>query len=90
MATTTEARDEEFVAQHIDANPGGRGPAEARLAEYGTSVWAIVAYWNAVDQDAGVVARDFEVPLDAIEAALAYYRLHKDLIDARLLLNSAA
>jgi hypothetical protein len=30
-----------------------------------------------------------EVPVEVIEAALAYYRRNKTYIDARLLLNSA-
>ena len=36
------------------------------------------------------VAEDYEVPLEAVEAALAYYELHRYLIDARIALNDAA
>jgi uncharacterized protein (DUF433 family) len=89
VALTDDRHDATLVAEHIDANPHGRGPSEARLAEHGTSVWAIVAYWNATNHDTVEVARDFGVPVEAIEAALAFYRRHKDLIDARLLLNAA-
>src|SRR5687767_9681794 len=85
--TVTESTQEALIERHIDANPHGRGPAEARLAEYGPAVWAIVAYWKAANGDLRQVARDFEVPMEAVEAALAFYRLHQDLIDARLVLN---
>jgi len=35
------------------------------------------------------LARDYALPREAVEAALAYYRRNKEYIDARLLLNSA-
>ena len=83
-------RDEELIAQHIDANPQGRGPAEARLAEYGTPVWALIAYLDAVKGDRAAVAADYEVPEEAVAAAIAFYERHKPQIDARLLVNAAA
>jgi uncharacterized protein (DUF433 family) len=89
MAVMDRTREAALIARHIDPNPHGRGPAEARLAEYGPAVWAIVAYWRAAGENAGEVARDFQVPAEAVEAALAFYRLHKDLIEARLLLSAA-
>jgi uncharacterized protein (DUF433 family) len=33
------------------------------------------------------VARDYDVPEEAVEAALAYYSQHAPLIDARILAN---
>jgi uncharacterized protein (DUF433 family) len=89
MATTVRSREDTLIEQHIDANPRGLGPAEARLLEYGTSVWALVAYLEACGGDVEAVATDYEVPMEAVEAALAYYRRNKAIIDARLTLNSA-
>ena len=90
MSVVDVARDEALIARYIDSNPHGRGPAEARLIGYGTSVWALVAYLQACNGDAAEVAHDYKLPLEAVEAAIAYYRRYKALIDARLLLNEAA
>ena len=90
MAISTD-RDaaQALIARYIDANPHDRGAAEARLRDHGTSVWALVGYYlQAVGRDAEQVAHDYHLPREAVEAALAYYRQHQALIDARLLLNN--
>ena len=63
-----------------------RGPAYARLADYGTPVWAIIGYWKAVKDDAQV-ARDYDVPLANVQAAKAYYGHYQRYIDAFHILN---
>ena len=87
----TTPDDEQLIERHIDPNwdryPGGR--ADARLREFGVPVWALVGHLRAVGNDVDQVAADYVLPREAVDAALAYYRRHKDLIDARLLLNSA-
>jgi uncharacterized protein (DUF433 family) len=87
-----EAREAQaLIDRHIAVDPDGRGPADAYLKDYGTSVWALVAYLQGgAAGDARRAAADYEVPLEAVRAALAYYARHKAHIDARLLLNSAA
>ncbi|MBI3971845.1 MAG: hypothetical protein HY332_11200 [Chloroflexi bacterium] len=91
ITAANQQREEELITQYVDPDPHGRGPAEARLRDYGTSVWALVAYYlDAVDHDLDRVARDYDVPREAVEAALAYYRRNQALIDARLLLNAWA
>jgi uncharacterized protein (DUF433 family) len=51
-------------------------------------VWAIVSYYRqAVHGDLDRVAHDYDIPREAVEAALAYYRMHRQAIDARILLN---
>jgi uncharacterized protein (DUF433 family) len=83
------ARGEELIARYIDADARrGRGLSDARLREYGTPVWALIGYLRAVGGDIDRVASDYEIPREAVEAALAYYERHKALIDARLLLNA--
>lgn len=74
------------IEEHIlpSADPG-----EARLRLSGTHVWAIVGYWRAVGGDAARVAHAYSVPTEAIDAALAYYKRHKPVIDARLAANVA-
>ena len=83
--------DERLLQRHIDPSwdryPGGR--ADARLSDTGVPVWALVGHLRAVGNDIDRVAADYELPPEAAEAALVYYRRHKALIDARLLLNTA-
>ena len=82
-------RDQELIARHIEPNPHRSGQHEARLKEYGVSVWALVGYWKGAGGDVDQVAEANQVPREAVEAALAYYRQHQYLIDARLALNAA-
>ena len=90
MATVAGTHEAALIAQHIDANPHGRGPADARLREYGTSVWALIAALQACAWNKVATADDFEIPVEAVDAAIAYYHAHKAAIDAKLLLNTAA
>ena len=77
---------ERYIDLDTDRYPGGR--ADARPREYGVPVWALVGYLRVVDNDVDRVAEDYELPREAVEAALAYYRRNQPYIDARLLLNS--
>ncbi len=78
-----------LVAKSIEPNPHRLGLDEARLKNYGVSVWALVGYLDAAGGDVDRVAADYELPRVAVEAALAYYRRHRELIDARLAANVA-
>lgn len=69
--------------EYIELNPNRPGPADARLRTYGVSVWAIIGYLEAVHGDLARVAADYDIPLEAVQAAQAYYRRHKAVIDAR-------
>jgi uncharacterized protein (DUF433 family) len=86
-----KAEDERLVERYIDLEwdryPGGR--ADARLRDSGVSVWAIVAYLRVYDNDADQVANHFDLSREEMDGALAYYRLNKPYIDARILLNEA-
>ncbi len=77
---------ERYIDLDTDRYPGGR--ADARLREYGVPVWALIGHLRVVDEDVDRVAEDYELPREAVEAALAYYRRNQPYIDARLLLNS--
>ncbi len=78
--------EDELIARHIEPHPSKAGRQEARLRDSGISVWALVAYLPAVEGDVSRVAADYELTAEAVEAALAYYRRHKALFDAHLLL----
>jgi uncharacterized protein (DUF433 family) len=79
--------DDELIERYIDWKRYDR--ADARLRGRGTHVWAIVGQLRVARGDVTEVAKDYEVPAEAIQAALAYYQRNKEYIDARLLLNSA-
>ncbi len=83
--------DQKLIERYIDLDtdryPGGK--ADARLRTYGVSVWALIGYLHVVDNSVARVAEDYGLPGEAVEAALAYYRHHRQPIDARLLLNTA-
>lgn len=59
------------------------------MAGYGYSVWILIDALNEADQDLARVAREYELPQEAIEAAVAFYRQHHDAIDARMRANAA-
>ena len=82
--------EDALIACYIEENPRLPGPAEARLRRYGTSVWALISYLHdAVEGDIATAAADYEIPVDAVRAALAYYHRHRDPIDARTAWNAA-
>jgi hypothetical protein len=82
--------EDALIEQYIEENPLRPGPADARLKDAGTAVWALVSYLDrAVGGDVARAAGDYDVPVDAMEAALTYYRQHKQAIDARIAVSAA-
>jgi len=86
MAQQTDTRDE-LIARYIVRDPWTT-PDQAWLVGSGVDVWAIIGYLRGFDIDETAAA--YEVPREAVEAALAYYDRHRKVIDARLTLNDAA
>jgi uncharacterized protein (DUF433 family) len=80
-------RDDQLIDTYIELNPHKPWVAEARLKEYGIAVWALVGHLPAVEDDIAWLASDYDIPSEAVEAALVYYRRHQTLIDARLAAN---
>jgi hypothetical protein len=83
-------RDDELIARYIEENPWHPGPADVRLVDSAVPVWAPAGEYLAGAGDAAQIAATFAVPCEAVEAALACYRLHQAVIDARLALNAPA
>jgi uncharacterized protein (DUF433 family) len=77
-----------LIEQYIEQDPSRPGRYNARLKDYGVHVWALISYLQVVDWDVERTAHDYDVPREAVEAALAYYREHKDIIDARIEANN--
>lgn len=79
--------EQALIARWIVQHPQ-RGSAEARLADSGTPVWAIIGYLRAVGGDRVRASADYEVEPDAVDAAVAYYDRFPYQIDARLEANA--
>lgn len=84
--TITE-NDQQLIERWIDPESRRYGRAEARLKQYGVSVWVLMSYWYYGQGDIDRAAKEYHLPREAVEAALAYYRQHQKYIDARILLN---
>jgi len=82
--------EEELIQRYIQRDPDKPGVEEARLANYYQHVWALIGHWKATNHDAAEVAAAYDVPEEAIHAALAYYRRHKAAIDTRLAAHMAS
>jgi uncharacterized protein (DUF433 family) len=79
----------DLIERYIEENPQHRGAADVRLIEHAVPVWALIGHYQATGRDAEYVAQSYRVPLEAVHAALAYYRQNRAVIDARLDANSA-
>jgi uncharacterized protein (DUF433 family) len=83
---STDALIDRFIAQ----DPYRSGAAEAVIAGFGVSVWAVVGHLMWTNFDVHATAQSYELPVEAVQAALAYYQRHKCEIDARLEANTIA
>lgn len=78
---------EELIERFIEENPFRPGVADARLTDSGVPVWAIIGYLPAVGDNPDRVAKSYDLPREAVDAALAYYDRHRRVIDARIAAN---
>jgi hypothetical protein len=79
-----------LIKRYIEENPHKPGPADARLKDAGTTVWALISYLDrALGGDVEQAATDYQVPVEAVQAARAYCKGHRKLIDARIAPNAA-
>ena len=84
-----QQQTQDLITRWIEPHPWRGDVAEARLKEFGISVWALIGYLRIVDGDPARVAEDYRVPEEAVMAAVAYYQQHQAAIDARLAANAA-
>jgi uncharacterized protein (DUF433 family) len=79
-----------LIRRYVEENPHRPGPLHARLKESGVEIWALISYlYKAMHGDREATARDYDIPLDAVHAADAYYHQHQDAIDGRIAANVA-
>lgn len=81
---------EALISRHIDPNPAGLGPANARLRESEISVWLLVACMDQFGENLEDLAEDYEISEDAAMAALYFYWRHREAIDKRISHGRAA
>ena len=87
--TKRAATDEDkLIARWIEPNPHRPGADEVRIKGYDMSVWAIIGYLDSRnEEELAAIAHAFEVPIEVVRAAIAYYRRHKEILDNRLAAN---
>ncbi|HEY7033218.1 MAG TPA: hypothetical protein VH482_17900 [Thermomicrobiales bacterium] len=78
-----------WMWKHLDFLDGMRTPYEARMAASGARLRTIVRQLKMDDWDIDRVAQSRDLSVEAIRAAIAYYERHKEVIDARILLEDA-
>jgi uncharacterized protein (DUF433 family) len=86
MAKAEENTDA-LIEQYIEPDPRRPRIDDARVKDYGIAVWAIIGRLEAAHGDIAQAAADYDLPPDAVRAALAYYARYRDAIDARRAAN---
>jgi uncharacterized protein (DUF433 family) len=85
--------EQQLPAHWITPHPYKAGTDEVILRRSDIPDWAIIgdftAQGPAMDAEVPAVAADYGVPVEAVRAALAYYRRHQAVIDNRLAANLA-
>ncbi len=76
-----------LIHRWVAADPYHSGPDDVRIINYGVSVWAVIGYLPAVHGDVAQAARDFDIPVEAVLAAIAYYGENREAIDERIAAN---
>jgi uncharacterized protein (DUF433 family) len=76
-------RQEMLLDSYIHLDPAESGVDQARVAPADVPVWVIVAQVEGAGGDVAQVAEDYELPREAVEAALIFYRRNRAAIDAR-------
>ena len=92
MATPAQVQladvDEAEFDRMVEQDPHDPGRHNARLTDYGHHVWAVIDYLNSRNGDVAATASAFAGgSTDAIRAAIRYYERHRELIDAKILLE---
>jgi hypothetical protein len=91
MATTlppiNATVDDAIVDAMIEQDPNKPGRHNARYKEYGTHVSTILGVLQRTHGDIAETAREWQMPEEAVWAAIRYYERHKELFDAYVLLQ---
>jgi hypothetical protein len=81
--------EQELIDRLIEQHNRKRGYAESIMVENGASVWVRIHDWLSVG-DLARVKKNWDLTDEALIAEIAYYRRHKQVIDARIALEEDA
>lgn len=84
LTTVHDQEPGELIAHYVEQNPHRPGLGDARVIGSGVSVAAIFTALLTAGGDRRAVAADYDLPEAAVQAAIWYYALHKDEVDARI------
>ena len=74
----TTPNDAALIARYIERDPAQPWPGGERIKHLHTPVWALIGYYKlGAGGDIDLVAEDYELPRDAVAAALAFYHTHE-------------
>lgn len=79
----------ELIERWIEPNPNKPSKDEAVIKGYYVPVWALIGHGAAPEGDPRPIAEDYDLPVEAVEAAFTYYRRNRAFIDVRLAQNAA-
>ncbi len=78
---------DDLIPAYIDADPYHPGIADAIITDSGVHVWALIGAILLTGASPDEVAQGYEVPREAVDAAIAYYRRYRPVIIARIAAN---
>jgi hypothetical protein len=71
----TDAEREARIAQYIERDPKRPWPGSGRIKDFHTSIWTLIGhYQHGAGQRIEMVARDYHLPVQAVETAILFYR----------------
>jgi uncharacterized protein (DUF433 family) len=80
----SDADQIELMRTWLQDHPHRVSPWDVVVVPRFVSVWAIIGQVEASLGDLDDVAEAYEIPIDAVRAALAYYRRFPEVIEARI------
>jgi len=80
----------QLIGQYIEPDSDPRRVEEARLRDHGYAVWALLGDLLLPGRTADLIAREYRVPVEAVDAVWAYYLRNRVALDRRLAENRAA
>ena len=87
MSTDTSA--DQLIARWIESNPDRPDPAHAWVLPRHVSAWVVIGQLQLEDGNVETVADAYELPPQAVQAAMAFYRRHRTIIDERIAAHRA-
>lgn len=79
-------QEQRLIDRWIEAHNQKPGYAESVVVDNGTSVWVVIHDWLS-DGDLARVRDNWSLTQEALDAVIAYYQRHKQVIDARITLE---